>query len=337
MTENRHYAIGLGSNVGNRRRWLEQAVAMLDRSKDVDITATSALYESEPWGDTDQGAFLNAAVAARSPLPPDAFLTKLQEIEDLCGRQRDRKWGPRTLDLDLLAADDETIESERLRVPHPFIGARPFVYLPLAEIAIECAAWNELAAPDSEGRAIESQTQRLQIQPSIWGKIHEFDANSGIFLTTSEEETISLGGALANLLKPGDVLALNGPLGAGKSVIARAIARALGVTGPVPSPTFTLCRDYETDFGRFEHWDFYRLGSEDDLESTGFFDSASAEAIRVVEWAEMFPNALPVDTVELRLKTWDAESREMKFSGNGGRLPFVFSALSGDFRPGSAV
>jgi len=112
--------------------------------------------------------------------------------------------------------------------------------------------------------------------------------------------THALGLALARACAPGMFVALCGDLGAGKSSLARAIARGLGVTGPVPSPTFVLVNTYEVD-PVLVHADWYRLADADELEQLGFDELADGDAVAVVEWADRFPEALPADHLRITL------------------------------------
>jgi 2-amino-4-hydroxy-6-hydroxymethyldihydropteridine diphosphokinase len=102
------------------------------------VTARSRIYRTPPWGVTDQPDFLNAVVALETPLPPHDLLNALLGIERAAGRQRNgERWGPRTLDLDLLHVAGQTINDERLTLPHPHIADRAFVLLPLNDVAPE--------------------------------------------------------------------------------------------------------------------------------------------------------------------------------------------------------
>jgi 2-amino-4-hydroxy-6-hydroxymethyldihydropteridine diphosphokinase len=125
--------IGLGSNLGDRRRNLERALQLL--AKVGLIEAVSGLYESESVG--AQGPkYLNAAVRLRAPLEdPHELHGKLAEIETLLGRERRERWGPRTLDLDLLWIAGRALETPRLTVPHPRLIGRSFALVPLVEVA----------------------------------------------------------------------------------------------------------------------------------------------------------------------------------------------------------
>ncbi len=130
--------IGLGSNLGNRRAWLEGAITALDASPGVHVVRVSSFRETEPvGGPAGQGPYLNAAVAVETTLDPAGLHRTLQTIEKGAGRTRSVRWGERTLDLDLLLFDDRIIETEDLIVPHPRMNERIFVMEPLAEIAPE--------------------------------------------------------------------------------------------------------------------------------------------------------------------------------------------------------
>ncbi len=133
-------AIGLGSNLGDRRATIERAVRLLDEVESVRVRAMSSIIETEPIGAADQGRYLNAAVLLDTQLSPRDLLDRCLEIEQQFGRDRSRgpRWGPRTLDLDLLLYGQRIIEEPGLRVPHPRLAERLFVLVPLAEIAGSC-------------------------------------------------------------------------------------------------------------------------------------------------------------------------------------------------------
>lgn len=123
--------IGLGSNLGDSRSILKDAVQALSKLGAVQV---SRLYASPPMGPQDQPDYLNAAVELRTALAPLDLLNALQSIENESGRVRLRRWGERTLDLDLLFYSDQTIQNERLTVPHIGISMRDFVVLPLLDL-----------------------------------------------------------------------------------------------------------------------------------------------------------------------------------------------------------
>jgi 2-amino-4-hydroxy-6-hydroxymethyldihydropteridine diphosphokinase len=128
--------IGLGSNLGDRLAALRQAVARLER--DGDVTAVSPLYETEPvGGPEDQGAFLNVVVELHTTDSPRQLLTRCQALEVAAHRVRTVRFGPRTLDADVLLVGDLTVDEPDLVVPHPRLWERRFVLAPLADLAPE--------------------------------------------------------------------------------------------------------------------------------------------------------------------------------------------------------
>jgi 2-amino-4-hydroxy-6-hydroxymethyldihydropteridine diphosphokinase len=129
--------IGLGSNLDNPREQVIAAFRELAETDGIRLLARSSLYLSEPLGPQDQPDFINAAAAIETSLDPLSLLEVLLTIEQKHARKRERHWGPRTLDLDLLLYDDERIQHPDLTVPHPAIAERSFVLLPLQEIAPE--------------------------------------------------------------------------------------------------------------------------------------------------------------------------------------------------------
>jgi 2-amino-4-hydroxy-6-hydroxymethyldihydropteridine diphosphokinase len=127
--------VGLGSNVGDRERMLWSAIHMLAFNPEVDVAAVSTFRETAPVGYLDQPDFLNAAVAVDTELSPRALLDLLLSIELELGRTREGpRFGPRTIDLDLLLYGDETIDEPGLTVPHPRLHERRFALEPLAEL-----------------------------------------------------------------------------------------------------------------------------------------------------------------------------------------------------------
>ncbi|MGL6280119.1 MAG: 2-amino-4-hydroxy-6-hydroxymethyldihydropteridine diphosphokinase [Gaiella sp.] len=128
--------VGLGANLGDRRATLSRAVELLDALADVEVLAVSDLRETEPWGPVAQPPFLNGAVELETALSARALLDALLALERALGRRRDgeERWGPRTVDLDLLVFGDEVIDEDGLRVPHPLLHERAFALYPLAEL-----------------------------------------------------------------------------------------------------------------------------------------------------------------------------------------------------------
>lgn len=128
------YFLSLGSNIGEREKYLADAVNRLNAEKSISIEKISSLYETAPWGKTDQNDFLNIALSLCTTLSPEELLFVTQRIENELGRTREEKWGARTIDIDLLFCD-KAYKSERLTLPHPYMCERAFVLVPLDEIA----------------------------------------------------------------------------------------------------------------------------------------------------------------------------------------------------------
>jgi len=127
--------IGIGSNLGNRRKNIERAIKSIDRLKDTSVIKTSRIIETEPVGLISQGKFLNAVLKISTNFPPRTLLGNLQKIERQLGRPNNHaRNSPRTIDLDILFYADELINTKDLRVPHPRIGEREFVIKPLLEV-----------------------------------------------------------------------------------------------------------------------------------------------------------------------------------------------------------
>jgi len=127
--------ICLGSNLGDREENLKKAVFSLQPSALIRVSKASSLYETEPVDKKDQGWFLNQVIEVETALAPLELLEYLQEIEVKLGRERKERWGPRTIDLDILLYGDIQIEEADLKIPHPEMHRRAFVLIPLVEIA----------------------------------------------------------------------------------------------------------------------------------------------------------------------------------------------------------
>lgn len=126
--------LSLGSNMGDRLDMLKQAVSLLMEHPAIEVADISSLYETEPVGFTAQEPFLNMVVHVRTALSAIELLNFCQEIEQQLQRKRLVRWGPRTIDLDILLYNQENIESARLIVPHPRMRERAFVLVPLLEV-----------------------------------------------------------------------------------------------------------------------------------------------------------------------------------------------------------
>ena len=129
--------IALGGNVGDVRATFRKAIAQICGMTQAGLVARSSDYATPPWGDERQADFINACIEIETDLDPHALLFSLQKVEKRFGRDRahERRWGPRTLDLDLIAYDDLRLDKPELTLPHPRLFERAFVLVPLAEIA----------------------------------------------------------------------------------------------------------------------------------------------------------------------------------------------------------
>jgi 2-amino-4-hydroxy-6-hydroxymethyldihydropteridine diphosphokinase len=127
--------LGLGSNLGDREAYLENAIARLDTEQEINVLARSVMIETTPVGDLSQPMFLNMAVEIETSLKPRALLALCLAIELANGRKRTEKWASRTLDMDILFFGDSVIDEEGLKIPHPEVAVRRFALEPLAEIA----------------------------------------------------------------------------------------------------------------------------------------------------------------------------------------------------------
>lgn len=127
--------LALGSNLGDRQANLERAITSLLPA--ARLRMRSPVYETPPWGYTNQPAFLNQVIEVTTDLPPEKLLDYLKELEVRMGRESTFQYGPRLIDLDILFYDDIVLSQEGLTIPHPHIQSRAFVLLPLADIAPE--------------------------------------------------------------------------------------------------------------------------------------------------------------------------------------------------------
>lgn len=153
--------IALGSNLGDRAKNLAAARDALARGP-LTIRVVSSIYETEPWGPVTQGRYLNQVIGGTTSLEPRTLLTKLQEIERSLGRDRahEERYGPRTIDLDILLYDELVLREPDLEIPHPRMMERAFVLVPLAEIAPYLSVGGVLVA-DAAARAGRSSVARV--------------------------------------------------------------------------------------------------------------------------------------------------------------------------------
>lgn len=151
-------ALGLGSNIGDKKAFLSEALERLAATPGIHLGKRSSLYRTEPWGLKDQDWFLNACVLVETTLSAPELLSCCLEVEQTLGRVRDIRWGPRKIDIDVLVYGNETIDADGLTIPHPRMAERAFVLVPLAEIWPEASVAPGLTAaaalehcPDKDG------------------------------------------------------------------------------------------------------------------------------------------------------------------------------------------
>lgn len=141
--------LGLGSNLGERRELLAAAVAAIP-----DLVAVSPLYETDPVGGPEQGAFLNLVVELDTPMSARELLVLCSELEAAADRVREVRWGPRTLDVDVLWVDGETVTEPDLVLPHPRMWERRFVLAPLRDLAPDLVSAAQVEAAEGDVRPV---------------------------------------------------------------------------------------------------------------------------------------------------------------------------------------
>jgi 2-amino-4-hydroxy-6-hydroxymethyldihydropteridine diphosphokinase len=141
--------LGLGTNLGDRRGHLRRALASLP-----DLAAVSDVYETDPVGGPEQGPYLNLVVELDTDLDPRGLLVLAQRLETEAGRVREVRWGPRTLDVDVLWVDGVTVDEPDLTVPHPRLWERRFVLAPLADLAPDLVTRDQLEGAEGEVRRL---------------------------------------------------------------------------------------------------------------------------------------------------------------------------------------
>ncbi|MCD8508775.1 MAG: 2-amino-4-hydroxy-6-hydroxymethyldihydropteridine diphosphokinase [Bacillus sp. (in: Bacteria)] len=135
MIYKNHAFLSLGSNIEDRKEHLMNAIRTLEQDNHIKLVQQSSIYETDPVGVTEQAPFLNMVVELETSYNASELLEKIKKIEQLGGRERGIRWGPRTIDLDILLYNSENINLEHLIVPHPRMTERGFVLIPLQEIA----------------------------------------------------------------------------------------------------------------------------------------------------------------------------------------------------------
>ncbi len=148
-----------------------------------------------------------------------------------------------------------------------------------------------------------------------------------MLVTHSAMETRQLGMKLAALLRPGDTVLLKGGLGAGKSELARGIARGLGIAGPVPSPSFTILNAYDEGRLPLYHFDWYRIEDPAEISEMGLEEMIGGDGVALIEWSEKAPDCLPENVLLAEIKATGEEEREITLTPLGG-FPFGEEAIS---------
>lgn len=126
--------LGLGSNMGDKEQNIRDALNKLSANPRIKLLKLASLYETSPWGNTDQDWFLNTVVEIDTDLSPQELLKVMSQVEEELGRVREQRWGPRTLDLDILLYGEDKVNEPDLQIPHPRLTQRAFVLVPLAEL-----------------------------------------------------------------------------------------------------------------------------------------------------------------------------------------------------------
>ncbi|MBI3812714.1 MAG: 2-amino-4-hydroxy-6-hydroxymethyldihydropteridine diphosphokinase [Nitrospirae bacterium] len=155
--------IGIGSNMGDRQAYCEEAVRLISGFSKTSLITVSSLYETAPLEMIDQDWFINCVAAVRTTLTPPELLRACQEVEQFLGRKRSVRYGPRTIDLDILFYDDRIVREADLTIPHPRAHERRFVLEPLAEIApeLEHPALRKTASQLLKGMRNHQDVRRL--------------------------------------------------------------------------------------------------------------------------------------------------------------------------------
>ena len=128
--------LSLGSNLGNRFEMISKAISLLN-SLAGKVETVSSFFESAPWGNTDQPGFINTALLLNTKFSAEELMTIILSIEKGLGRERNKKWEPRTIDIDIIYFNHEIVTTENLTIPHPYMHQRKFVLMPMVEIAFD--------------------------------------------------------------------------------------------------------------------------------------------------------------------------------------------------------
>jgi len=138
--------LSLGANIGDAKAQLLQAIKLLNENLNIEVIQQSKIIITEPWGNKDQNHFHNMAIEIETILYPEALLRTCLDIEQQMGRKRKEKWGPRLIDIDIIAIERIEVKTKNLTLPHPHAFERDFVMKPLREISPKTADWIILQA-----------------------------------------------------------------------------------------------------------------------------------------------------------------------------------------------
>lgn len=169
--------LGLGSNMGEREQNLLQALRLLDTEESVRIKQVSFIYETAPFGVTDQADFLNMVARVETSLSPGKLLDKCLEVETSMGRIRTRHWGPRIIDIDLLIYNNVRQQDDILTLPHPGMEQRAFVLIPLRDVAPGFQLPNGRTVEHQAAEILKTGGQEVR----LWKKIY-WDSSSKCFV-----------------------------------------------------------------------------------------------------------------------------------------------------------
>ena len=152
--------LGIGSNMGDKFNYLKECIEKIDALNDIEVTKKSSFYETLPIGYENQDKFINAVLEIKTSLEPMQLLYALQNIENRLHRKRQIRWGPRTIDIDILIYGDDIISTDELTIPHPRMTERQFVLLPLKEINNQIFI-NEVSIVDHITKLKEQGVKRI--------------------------------------------------------------------------------------------------------------------------------------------------------------------------------
>ena len=161
--------LGLGGNLGDVQAAMAAALQQVNDSADAKIVRVSSIYRTPPWGKTDQPWFLNCCAEVETSLSPEALLNLCQQVEHAGKRERVERWGPRTIDVDIIAIEGVEQLEQRLTLPHPRARERAFVLLPLAEIAPDVELNGDTVS--NHLRSIDAGEIELQTPAGDWWKV----------------------------------------------------------------------------------------------------------------------------------------------------------------------